>query len=298
MAQSLLRLGGRLLQNIPAKQGLSNEYTINGQTKTAFEWIYGRPLGAAATATRQERAIAQLEERLAQDSTPFLGSNPFAMPLQAEATPEQIHLDDPKQFSMLWTNFDGIYQEVQPWEDVYAASLTDAEEATAQFWTAINQGGAAFNLLLPRKIVRFASGTLYLVDMSIFRMVQPHIIDGIVRFTPATKTWMWQDAATKTMRPIYIQVSGYRGEGQQYYSQNDPAWLYALQAAKASITVFGITWKSGRRRNDTWGRWWTPPTGPTSRCSRIRRCVRGSMPPAIHGAGTSGDFPGSTTGRP
>jgi hypothetical protein len=245
--ESLFRLANRLLQNVPAKQGLSNEYTIQDRTATAYEWMYGVPLGQKGTsAMRKERALARLGEQLAADPAPVLRSflpNQLSRgeaPAESGTTPEQVHLDDPRQFSMAWTNFDGTYEDAKPWEEFYAASLTNVEAANAQFWPTLNQGGNPFNLLILRKVARFASGTLYVIDLNIFRAVQPHVIDGIDRFTPATKTWLWQDPETKALRPVYIRVSGYQGEGAQSFMPKDPAWLYALQAAKTSLTVYGI----------------------------------------------------------
>lgn len=246
VVESLFRLANRLIQTVPAKLGLSNEYTIQGRTATALEWMYGTPLDQEDASLRQRRTVAHLQERLAENRGPFLGMGSLSRLGSAAAgvastpVPRQIHLDDPRQFSMAWTNFNDVYQNAKPWEEMYAASLTNVEAANAQFWPTLNAGSNGFNLLLPRKVARFATGTLYLIDLGIFRTVQPHVIDGIDRFTPATKTWLWQDAATKSLRPVLVQVSGYRGAGQQSFTPGDPAWLYALQAAKTSITVYGI----------------------------------------------------------
>ena len=141
---------------------------------------------------------------------------------------------------MAWTNFNGVYQGAKPFEEFYAASLTSVEDANAQFWPTISGDTNSFNLLFLRKVARFARGTLYVIDLDIFRTLQPHVIEGIDRFTPATKTWLWQDLDTKELRPIGIRVSGYQGREQQTFTPTDPAWLYALQAAKTSIAVYGI----------------------------------------------------------
>jgi Lipoxygenase len=60
---------------------------------------------------------------------------------------------------------------------------------------------------------------------------------------PSAVTLLTQDPATKALTPVVILVSGYLGQGLQLFTRataTDGAWLYALQAAKASITVFGI----------------------------------------------------------
>jgi len=240
MIGSFVRLADRLRQNVPAKLGLSNEYTINGRTTTAYEWLYGEPLAEEKSAMRQEGALRRLEEQLAGGENPFAPLSSKEPGAESASGPAQIHLDDPRQFSMGWTNFDGTYEDAKPWEEFYAASLTNVEAANEQFWPTLNQGGNPFNLLILRKVARFSTGTLYVIDLNIFRSVQPHVIDGIDRFTPATKIWLWQNPETKALRPVYVRVSGYKGRGAQSYTPNDPAWLYALQAAKTSITVYGI----------------------------------------------------------
>jgi hypothetical protein len=56
-------------------------------------------------------------------------------------------------------------------------------------------------------------------------------------------TLLVRDPRSKTLTPIAVVVSGYQGRGLQRYSRasaTDSAWLYALQAAKASITVYGV----------------------------------------------------------
>ena len=66
---------------------------------------------------------------------------------------------------------------------------------------------------------------------------------GAVRFTPATVTLLTQDPATKALTPVAVRVSGAAGSGAQLYSRasaTGSAWLYALQAAKTSVTVYGI----------------------------------------------------------
>src|SRR4051812_28356965 len=46
---SLPRLLFRLHQTLPAKLALTNEYTINGRTATALQWLYERRLGGGGS---------------------------------------------------------------------------------------------------------------------------------------------------------------------------------------------------------------------------------------------------------
>ena len=61
------------------------------------------------------------------------------------------------------------------------------------------------------------------------------------RFTPSTLTFLEFEPAQKTFTPFLIQVSN--GATTRHFT-NTPAtastWLYALQAVKVSLTVWGI----------------------------------------------------------
>jgi len=61
-----------------------------------------------------------------------------------------------------------------------------------------------------------------------------------VRFTPGTITLLTQNPQTKELSPAAILLSTTNDGLARVYGSNDPAWLYALQAAKTSITVWGI----------------------------------------------------------
>jgi hypothetical protein len=88
-----------------------------------------------------------------------------------------------------------------------------------------------------------AAGALYVIDLSPFESLEPQVVRGAVRFTPATVTLLTQDPATKALTPVAVRVSGASGAGAQVYSRANAtgaACLYALQAAKTSVTVYGI----------------------------------------------------------
>ncbi len=128
----------------------------------------------------------------------------------------------------------------------------------------IAQHGFAYNLIIPEKVTGAklaavkrhfnavwtsahdalaASGSLYVIDMSRFQSLQPQSAGGATRFTPATITLLEQDTRTKALTPIAITGSGHNGQNRQMYTRansSDGAWLYALEAARASITVFGV----------------------------------------------------------
>jgi hypothetical protein len=81
---------------------------------------------------------------------------------------------------------------------------------------------------------------LYAIDMTIFREVPPPDT-AQPRFTPSTLTFLEFEPAGKLFTPFLIQVSN--GATTRHYT-NTPAtastWLYALQAVKVSLTVWGI----------------------------------------------------------
>lgn len=200
-----------------------------------------------------DEADAKLEEELAKG--------------QAGSGPTELSLEDPQQFSISWTTFPDVYGAAAPLLEPFAATLTDADAATRAFWPTIAGYGLAYNLLLPQKVggsdgdalkSRFAggwpakadevlaAGGLYVIDLTIFEQFDVPKVDGFPRFTPSTITLLSQDPETKTLTPFLIRVAGPSGRNATYYLRigvgdaSDGAWLYALQAVKASITVYGI----------------------------------------------------------
>ena len=176
-----------------------------------------------------------------------------------------LSLDEPEQFSMSWTNFESVYENSLPLLPSLSASLTDADEATNQFWPTIARYGLQFNLLVLQKVAttdvaglrnQFGrlgaqkdlgglqrQGRLYAIDTTVFESVSPQDVEGTTRFTPATITLLEQDVKSKALTPIAVRVSGSNGEAAQIYVRSEAtvsAWLYALLAAKTSITAFGI----------------------------------------------------------
>jgi hypothetical protein len=81
---------------------------------------------------------------------------------------------------------------------------------------------------------------LYEIDMSVLDEVGGFkALDDAVRFTPGTVTVLKQDRDSKALTPIAIRAWT-KGGASHVYTGDDNAWLYALQAAKTSITVWGI----------------------------------------------------------
>jgi hypothetical protein len=267
MADTLVRLGIRAEQGKQAKQGLTNTYTVDGVTDTGYGHLFGE-----ITATPESEAVKELAQTLEKDRSHVIAlfDKLLHERIEIAATPpdattqKPLSLDEPEQFSMSWTTFPGVYEAAQPLLPAWTSSLTDPEAATAQFWPMIAGKGFAYNLLVTEKLTeadrdaersRFqdawsgeldaacAAGNLYVIDLSRFQALRPQQARGACRFTPSTVTLLVQDPGTKALTPAAVLVSGHQGQGAQRFTRanaTDGAWLYALQAAKASITVFGI----------------------------------------------------------
>lgn len=252
-----------------AKNKLANEYTINGRTATGQEFMFGQSVLGATGLDDVDEALNALLRAL--QGSPWQMFRRFSREFRQREDdlaraigirgPE--NLEEPKQFSMSWTNHWDVYKKAteRNLDDKWAASLTNVEEANAQFWPMIANHGMAYNLLILQKVDAanksrwermfpgrwptaledaFGTGNLYVIDLSLFENVKPHHIEGADRFTPSTTTWLVQNPDTKALTPVGVRVSGFGNQGNKFYGPSDPAWLYSLQAAKTSITVYGI----------------------------------------------------------
>ena len=222
---ALASLGRRTVETQPAWDGLTETYTIAGQTKTAYEFMYGDTI---------------------KPPQPLL-------PL--------LPLGDSTQFRMPWTTYQDVDDDSDDLVAPLAATLTDRTKAEASFWPTIANFGLPYNLLVLAKVdpkrrdelaARFGdawsavdadalieSGQLYEIDMTILGSLPPALGGGAVRFTPGTYTLLKQNRVSKELTPVLVEVASAYGATYTYRSGNN-AWLWALQAAKTSITVYGI----------------------------------------------------------
>ena len=231
---TLVKLNARGQEGIPtAYHGLSTEYTIGGQKHNAYQFLYGA--GRPGTGDDPPR-----------------GSPP----------PNKLRVDEPRDFTLSWTRYENVYKDSQDLVEPFADTLKHDEAANDNFWPTIASFGLPYNLLVLAKVdaeragelerqlrdawtkedmgALQAAGLLYEIDMSILESLGPSTaIDGSTRFTPATVTVLKQDPDSKALTPIAIKAWTERGPSHVYV-RDDNAWLYALQAAKTSITVWGI----------------------------------------------------------
>jgi len=217
---TVVRLGLRSKQAGQAKEGLSTEFTIAGRTTDAYTFMYGTASDSSST---------------------------------------KLSLDAPEQFSMAWTTFGDVQHDSAPLLPIFAGTLRDKEAATARFWPTIAGYGLVLNLIILENVSEArgvglkaalggawtdemqalqAAGALYVIDMTFFSQFPVSTVDGFPRFTPATLTFLKRESGA--IVPFAIRVAGLNGGGMQHFVKSDPAWLYALQAAKTSITVWGI----------------------------------------------------------
>ena len=231
---TIVKLGVRGQEGIPtAYQGLSTEYTIDGQKHDAYEFLYDLPRPGS------------------KDEQP-----------QGTPRPDRLALQTPSDFALSWTNYQDLHKDSESLAGTFAATLTDPKTATELFWPTIANFGIGYNLLVLDKpdAKRAAElerdfteawhkegmaslhdeGRLYEIDMSVLDEVGGFTaLDNAVRFTPGTVTVLKQDKDSKALTPIAIRVWT-KGGASHVYTADDAAWLYALQAAKTSITVWGI----------------------------------------------------------
>ncbi len=184
-------------------------------------------------------------------------------------------LDKPEQFAMAWPTLDNVARNAAPlalpltgsWSD----ALTNPDAGTMQFWPTLTKYYTAFGPIPLMKVTTadvtgpagfssllgahwtgamdamVAAGSLYVIDMRIFEAatVFPASV-APARFTPSTVTFLTRSVVNlrPAFTPILIRVSN--GAATHHYvpgpagSVAASTWLYALQAAKASLTCWGI----------------------------------------------------------
>lgn len=284
--ECLGQLAGREQQVKQAKSALSNEYTIDGTEATGYQFMYQKESQKShvhASDARQEkfnktgRNTFRFGQELVIQNFPSFHLGKRNKKKMHDSQPlTSYSLDKAEQFTMSWTTFPNVYEEGQKNLASWVASLESADEATKQFWPTIATYGLAYNMLLLQKVGAsqigplkkifrsvwgqkfdelYEHGRLYVIDLSIFKTLQPHYVAGFERFTPNTITLLGQDPESKAITPLAIRVAGHQDTGAQIYFRDkaqdrdkelddkqatDSAWLYALQAAKTSVTVYGI----------------------------------------------------------
>ena len=275
IVDTLLKLGIRAKQGEQAYQGLAKTFTIGSATARAHTFLFGDQAADATRAAARDSLQAFLNNNPLESIAP--SALAARLKQQDELLAQSanggggdrlttLSLDDPKQWSMSWTTFPDVHSLGLPHLDEWAATVDvmQPDKATEAFFPTIARYGLAYNLILPRKVQSadaaawrdlFGSawtpalyaaanaGLLYVIDLRIYETLQPQHVRGFSRFTPSTVVVLVQDAATKALTPELIRVAGGGNQPKIFSRQGSTtasAWVYALQAAKVSVTVYGI----------------------------------------------------------
>ena len=181
---------------------------------------------------------------------------------KADADYSAFTLEDPAQYAMTWTTFEDAYRNGFPHVPEYCAAITDASEATRQFWPTLRSSALPYNLFVLQRLTAatampfqnnfgtswlpeydelLGEGRLYGIDMTIFSGFEPQQdTNGTLRFTPSTMALLAMDDR-KTLTPIAVYVADPMNiNDAQTYVQSSPGWIYGLLAVKTSLTVHGI----------------------------------------------------------
>ncbi len=269
--ETLLNLNARNKEVKQSKSGLSAPYTIQGHEANAYSFAFGK-----SGVDHKERAINELYKKVKRGKIlhlRFKNSTFVKNKLVSEGSPYDVNnesltklsLDKPEQFSLSWSTYGNVLRNAsEKLLPDWSKTIDNADEATRQFFPIIAKYGSAYNLLILQKVTdknlkeyknTFSeewteemntlanNGQLYIIDLRIYKILELQQAEGFDRFTPATFTWLKQDRNTKELTPFAIHVSGHEGNNQQFYDINKAqksAWLYALQAVKTSVTVYGI----------------------------------------------------------
>jgi hypothetical protein len=268
VAETVVNLLFRSKEVKQAIAGLTTEYTIQGNTASAYAFTLGnnKPNTKAKEDSlndllnevqKSSDIVALTRNKLQDEGIAYNKSGTSSLTL--------LSLDSPEQFSLAWTTYGNVYRNASAQLlPEWSASLNDAEEATRQFFPTIAKYGVAYNLLILQKVDEnnyaqyketynaywtpemddtYKAGCLYIIDLTIYTMLQAQQAEGFTRFTPATFTWLKQNPSDKTITPFAVLVSGYNNTNAVFYGKGiatPSAWLYALQAVKTGVTVYGI----------------------------------------------------------
>lgn len=264
---TIIKLGQRAQENKMAKEGLNEIYTLDGKTRSAYTFMYDTSVVDAGKSERDA-----LVNRLSNtDESVFLSQNSLNKSFDhATHLPEtngillnELFLEDPKQFDMSWTNWGALRSNSLPQRDVYASILTNPDAASEQFWPMIANHGLAYNLLFLQKVKEehideikaifnsvwneiepaLEANVLYAIDLRIFSKWDASKVKNFDRWTPGSLILLEQNPISKKLTPIAVYVTAKNKLDAQLFTRKtatDSAWIFALMAARTSVTVYGI----------------------------------------------------------
>ena len=130
---TLKKLNDRSKQTIPAIEGLTNQYTIDGKTATAYEFMFGK----SQSDDGFEELLKDLnEEKFKKIMTSLLvkmGKSNESSESTSSTIPTKMSLDSPKQWAMSWTNYGDIYSQNKKFLEPFALTLKNTDAADKEF---------------------------------------------------------------------------------------------------------------------------------------------------------------------
>jgi len=273
LLDSARKLLARRQEMEPALAGLSRTYKIGSYRGPARDFLFGpsdeaSPDRFQAGLSQVVSVLQNVEAEGSAEKAFFALLRVFAgdvFRLEAETSQmTKMPLQSFDQFDISLTEFDQTFADAKQFVPQWTGTLSDAQKASAAFWPNFAENGLAYNLLILEKVraanqVRLktlfgnawnaewdnlvAAGQLYAIDLSLFCRFPSTQVDGLMRFTPGTITLLRQDSVTKELTPIAVRVASFQEKKLRIFVRGqvpDDHWLYALQAAKTSVTVYGI----------------------------------------------------------
>lgn len=240
VADTLYKLNKRKKETGPAEKGLSFPYTIGGNTASAHDFLFGDPkLRNLSLGEPMQFSISWTYYKGIFDDAVKDCQKPFADMLTSvdKAT---------EGFWGIIADYGTPYNLLILRRVTSDTRLAELKTLFAQYW---RQGWGDSS---PESILR--EGRLYEIDFSMFESLPAwHSDNKAPRYNPATLTLLVRDKEKKGhLEPKFIRVwsknvepavsLGLPSRGEVYSRglSTDGAWLYALQAAKTSATLYGI----------------------------------------------------------
>ncbi len=269
---TLLKLGLRAKATTQAKKGMNKFHTIGSFNENGYSYLYGRGKDTeAVTEAARESLKKELEksseavELVSSKLKNRLSAKEKQVTSKAVDPITELSLTDPCQFAMSWTTFGGVYDRAQQFLPEMSRTMIDVDIANKAFWPTIAKHGFAYNLLILEKVedaVKISdykallgnawtpaidalqkSGLLFAIDLRMYASLPvSKVKDKAPRYTPATLTLLKQDS-DKSLKPIVVALVHTNATDTTIYSCGictKGSWLYALMAAKTSITLYGI----------------------------------------------------------
>jgi hypothetical protein len=268
--ETIVQLGLRTEECKMAKYGLSNKYTLQGNSHSAYTYMYDDQSYDTGKEEREAlmqklKGTVEKELILTGKLDSMLESAAHKKNKKAGPTFMNQFLEEPHQFTMSWTNYYEVYRDSLKDADTYSDILKDDKVATEQFWPMISENGLAYNLLFLKKVkdadmqeIRSSffgeaennldkiqtEGRLYCIDLRIFENWGPQEVKEFDRWTPGAWILLEQDKENKKLKPVSVRISGHTKSKEAVVYHHGvctkTAWIFALTAARCAVTVYGI----------------------------------------------------------